>query len=187
MKILLGEIAPFFVILIMLGVTAIVSSLIVIIEKNKTKNLYTIKQKASLKNANIKLVTSYCSPAEMHFLEQLHKALPKDFIAFPYVSLEKILEPDGDNKVDFNIASSKIVDVCIFLQKTMEPVLAIDLYTSNPLSQTLKKIDEDVIGMLKKVNLPLIQIKLQETYDIDILKSDLLNAMNPIVFAKIKK
>ena len=106
MKIFLGEIIPFVIVLIMLATTAIISSIIIIVEKNKTKNLSIMKQKSSLKNANVKLIPSYCSPAEMHFLEILHKTLPKDFIAFPYVSLEKIMEPANDSKVDFNIASS---------------------------------------------------------------------------------
>ena len=173
------------IVLIMIAVTLLISFIIVAVLKNKTKNISIVKQKTTLSNASVKLVQSYFSPAEMHFLECIYRALPKEFIAFPYVSLEKILQP-LETKVDFNIASSKIIDVCIFLQSTMEPVLAIDLFSPSPLNNSLKKIDQDVITLLKKVGLPFIQIRLEDEYNIKILKNDLLNAMNDKTLAKLK-
>lgn len=171
---------------IIIAITILVAIFIVMILKNKNKNIDGYHVKHNISNAKVKLVKSYCSPAEMRFIEAVHKCLPKDFIAFPFVSLEKLLLPDG-SKVDFNIASSKIVDCCIFLQKTMEPVLVIDLFSPNPSNVSLKKIDEDVVALLKSVHLPIIQINLQESYDLDILKNDLINSMNEKVFMKIKK
>ena len=175
------------IIMIILAITLLIASIIVIVLKNKTKNIGTIRQRASISDAKVKLVKSYCSPNEMRFVEAIFQALPKDFIAFPFVPLEKVLEPTGDSKVDYNIASCKVLDVCVFLQKTMEPVLAIDLYSSSPTSQTLKQIDEDVVNLLKNVHLPLIKIRMQDNYDINVLKNDLLNAMDDKIFAKIKK
>ncbi|MBE5735660.1 MAG: DUF2726 domain-containing protein [Clostridiales bacterium] len=172
--------------LIMIASTILVSCIIMMILKNKTKNISAIKQKTTLTGAGVKLITSYFSPAEMHFLECIYKSLPKDFIAFPYVSLEKLLLPTN-SKVDFNIASSKIIDVCIFLQSTMEPVLAIDLYSPSPLNNSLKKIDQDVIQLLKNAGLPFIQIRLEDDYNLTILKNDLLNAMKDKTIAKLKK
>ena len=186
MYLFLDKLPSSIIAIIVIIITLIVATIIVAILKNKTKNIGIQRQKTTLNKANVKLVSSYCSPAEMRFVETIHKVLPKDFIAFPYVPLEKLLIPNG-SKVDFNIASSKVVDVCIFLQKTMEPVLAIYLFTPSPLNQSLKKIDDDVKTLLKKSGLPLVQIKLQEKYELSILKNDLLNAMNDKTFAKIKK
>ena len=177
---------PTIIAVIVIAIAILLAVIIVVVLKNKTKNITLSKQKLSLSKSSVKLVQSYCSPIEMRFMEYIHKALPKDFIAFPYVPLEKLLIPNG-TKVDFNIASSKVVDVVIFLQKTMEPVLAIDWYIQSPLNQSLKKIDEDVTTLLQKSGLPIVQIKLQDEYEINVLKNDLLNAMNDKVFAKIKK
>ncbi len=177
--------SPLGISLLMIAAALVISCIIVAILKNKTKNISVVKQKTTLSSASVKLVNAYFSPAEMHFLECIYKSLPKEFIAFPYVSLEKIMQPT-DTKVDFNIATSKIIDVCIFLQSTMEPVLAIDLYSPSPLNNSLKKIDQDVITLLKKVGLPFIQIRLEDEYNLTILKNDLLNAMNDKTLAKLK-
>jgi len=185
MNLLLSN-SPTIIVIIMLLISLVISIFIVFILKNKTKNIGIAKQKCDLRKKTVKLVSSYCSPAEMQFLEAIHKALPKDFIAFPYVPLEKLLIPTGD-KINYNIASSKVVDICIFLQKNMEPVLAIDLYSPSPINQSLKKLDEDTIALIKSTNLPLIQIRLQEQYHLPTLKNDLINSMDPKVFVKIKK
>ena len=186
MKFILSSTSTTIISIVIISLALLIAAIIVIVLKNKTKNIPLSKQKLSLSKSSVKLVQSYCSPIEMRFMEYIHKALPKDFIAFPYIPLEKLLIPNG-TKVDFNIASCKVIDVVIFLQKTMEPVLAIDWYIQSPLNQSLKKIDEDVVALLKKSGLPLVQIKLQDEYEIPILKNDLLNAMNDKVFAKIKK
>ncbi len=183
---LLLNLSPATIVIIMIVATIIISLFIIFILKNKTKNMGVAKQKRDLKNSGVKLVKAYCSPAEMQFLEAIHKALPKDFIAFPYVPIEKLLIPNG-SKVNYNLSSSKVIDVCIFLQKNMEPVLAIDLYSPSPINQSLKKIDEDTIALIKSVKLPFIQFQLQENYNLLVLKNDLINSMDNKVFAKIKK
>lgn len=183
---LLCSLSTGMIVFIIIATTLVISAIIIMVLKNKNRNYDYSYNHKTITNAKVKLVKAYCSPAEMRFIEAVHKSLPKDFIAFPFVSLEKILEPDG-SKVDFNIASSKIVDVCIFLQKTMEPVLVIDLYSPSPNNVTLKKIDQDVKALLKKVNLPIIQIKIQDNYDLTILKNDLINSMDEKTFVKIKK
>ena len=81
---------------------------------------------------------------------------------------------------------SKYVDVCIFYRRTMQPVLAIDLFNSNPIKQTLKKMDSDVYEALKIANIPIVEIKLVDNYDINILRKNIFDCLPPKIFALIK-
>ena len=145
------------------------------------------KKKNSIKSTNLSLELNqhYCSEAEMKFLEALHKALPRDFIAFPYVGVDNIVNPIGDKNM-YNKILSKYVDVCVFLRRTMTPVLAIDLFNSNPIVQALKKMDRDVYDALKCAKLPIVEIRMAETYDLNILKKNIIDNLPNNVYLLIK-
>ena len=133
----------------------------------------------------VKLKERFCTEREMKFLEALHKALPREFIAFPYVGVDNIVNPKNDKNA-YNKIMAKYIDVCIFYRRTMQPVLAIDLFNSNPIKQALKKMDKDVYDALKMINLPIIEIKLVEHYDLNILKKNIYDSLPPKIFALIK-
>ena len=113
----------------------------------------------------------------MRFLEAIHKALPRDCISFPNVGVSKLIEPKG-SLVDYNSVMDKYVDICVFLRKDMKPILVIDLYSQSPVSQQLKKFDDNVSAVLKEVKIPVLHKLIQTNYNIDDLKIELLQAMN---------
>ena len=121
----------------------------------------------------------------MKFLESLHKALPREFIAFPYVGVDNIVIPKNGKNM-YNKILTKYIDVCVFLRRNMQPVLAIDLFNSNPITQALKKMDTDVYDALKCVGIPVIEIKLVENYDLNILRKNIIDSLPDKVFALIK-
>ena len=121
----------------------------------------------------------------MKFLEAIHKALPRDCISFPNVGLTKLVEPKS-NKIDYNYVADKYVDVCVFLRKSMTPILAIDLYDPSPAAQQLKKFDENIKNILSTVKIPILHKQIQEHYVIDDLRIELLQAMNGTTVAYLK-
>lgn len=125
----------------------------------------------------VKLKENYCSEKEMIFLNALHKALPRDCISFPNVGVSKLIEPKG-NLVDYKSVMDKYVDICIFLRKGMKPVLVIDLYEASPVAQQLKKFDDNVTSVLKEVKIPILHKEIQQEYNIEDLKMEVLKSMN---------
>ena len=133
----------------------------------------------------VKLKESYCTEKEMIFLNALHKALPRECISFPNVGVSKLIEPKG-NLVDYKSVMDKYVDICIFLRKGMKPILVIDLFEASPVAQQLKKIDENVLSILKEVKIPVLHKQIEAEYNIEELKIQILKAMNSTTVAYLK-
>lgn len=137
------------------------------------------------KTPQVKLKESYCTEKEMVFLNALHKALPRECISFPNVGVSKLVEPKG-NLVDYKIVMDKFVDVCVFLRKGMKPILVIDLYEPSPVAQQLKKFDDNVLAVLKEVKIPVLHKQIEQEYNVEELKIQVLQAMNNTTVAYLK-
>ena len=137
------------------------------------------------KTPQVKLKENYCTEKEMVFLNALHKALPRECISFPNVGVSKLIEPKG-NLVDYKIVMDKFVDVCVFLRKGMKPILVIDLYEPSPVAQQLKKFDDNVLAVLKEVKIPVLHKQIEQEYNEEELKIQVLQAMNNTTVAYLK-
>lgn len=171
--------------LIIIFVGLILFVLIILYLKHKEK----VELKKEIKNntnSQINLsVNNYCNEKEMIFLEYLHKALPKDFIAFPRVGVDQILQPKG-NKIMYNKVLAKYVDICVFLRSEMKPVLIIDLIDTNPATQALCEMDLSVKDALKSVKLPILKQTLSNTYNLDELKKKCYDLIDVKILLRVK-
>ena len=140
------------------------------------------KKKGSLE---VELKKEFVSNEEMKLLEYVHKALPKDFIAFPRVGVDQIVSPTK-NLVAYNSIMSKYVDICVFLRKTMEPLLVIDILWDNEAKQQFRDMDMNVLDVLNAVKLKVVKIKVEPAYDIPNLRKTLLNALPDKTIAMLK-
>lgn len=170
------------IIIIACGVIAFFGIIIYFRRKDKKET----KKQVSSPGSNIKLIDEYCSKEEMEFLVALHKAMPIDLIAFPAICLGKIVEPKG-NKLQYNKVYTKYVDICVFLRKTMQPVLVLDLISPSPVKQAMKELDQDVVDTLKYVKLPLLKTKIKDSYNIEELRQEILNALPDRIIATLIK
>lgn len=153
------------------------------LRKKYNKGDVTIKTNDS--NPQVKLRNSYCTEEEMVFLEAVHKALPREFIAFPNVGVSKLVEPKN-NLIDYKSVLAKYVDVCIFLRKDMKPILVIDLYQPSPIAQQLKQFDDNVNNVLKAVKIPVLHKQIKQHYDLDDLRIELLSNIDSKTVASLK-
>ena len=142
----------------------------------------TIKQNET---PQIKLKERYCTEEEMKFLEALHKALPRDFIAFPNVGVSKLIEPKG-NLNDYKSIQDKYVDICVFLRKEMKPILVIDLYQPSPTAQQLKKFDDNISNVLKVAKIPVLHQQIQKTYNLNTILTETLNSIDGKIVTQLK-
>lgn len=173
-------ILPIIILVTLIGVAILIYKLL---QKKFNKPIKTNLQKNSV--PQVKLRGTYCTEHEMNFLDALHKALPRDFISFPNVGVSKLIEPKG-NLVDYKLVTDKYVDICVFLRKDMKPVLVIDLYQESPISQQLKRFDDNVSAVLKEVKIPVLHKLVQCNYKNEDLRIELLKAMNNDTVAYLK-
>ena len=153
------------------------------VQKKFSKPLPQALQRNS--TPQVKLKENYCTEKEMVFLTALHKALPRECISFPNVGVSKLIEPKG-NLVDYKIVMDKFVDICVFLRKGMKPILVIDLYEPSPVAQQLKKFDDNVLAVLKEVKIPVLHKQIEQEYNVEELKIQVLQAMNNTTVAYLK-
>ena len=153
--------------------------------KRSEKRTIKMATKKEPKTMNLKLKNEYITKKELAFLNAIHKALPSDFIAFPKVGLANLLAPSGD-KISYNLVSDKVVDVCVFTKETMEPILVIDLIEYEVTAIAFNKMNEVAKKAIKIVKLPIIEIEVKDSYDINKLRRDLLTAMPDKIVTMLK-
>lgn len=178
-----SEANPIVVVAILLGGLAIGICVYVYMRKKlgAVKNL-----NENITKVDVKLNKDYCTESEMKFLEALHRAMPKDFIAFPRVGVDQLVSPNKD-KTAYNAIMSKYLDVVVFNRKDMTPVLIIDLIKNNNVqSMQMDELDFNVLKVLKAVKLNVVKINVEPAYDLDKLKETILNALPDKVIANLK-
>lgn len=178
-----SEASPVIVLAILLGGLAI--GLVVYIYLRK--RFGTVKNlNENITKVDVKLNKDYCTEAEMKFLENLHRAMPKDFIAFPRVGVDQLVLPNKDKNA-YNAIMSKYLDVVVFTRKDMTPVLVIDLVQKSSVqSMQLDELDPNVLKVLKAVKLNVVKIFIEPTYDLDKLKEQVLNNLPDKVITNLK-
>ena len=137
------------------------------------------------KQVYVELKKRYLKPEEVSFLKCLSKVLPAEFVAYPKVGVDNLVQPKND-KVLYNTILSQYIDVCVFLRTTMEPVLAIDLFSPSPVEQQMKKLHPNVIKAMQTVKIPLIQFQVAEEYNLIELRTKVIDAMPSKIVAMLK-
>ena len=137
------------------------------------------------KQVYVELKKRYLKPEEVSFLKSLSKVLPAEFVAYPKVGVDNLVQPKND-KVLYNTILSQYIDVCVFLRTTMEPVLAIDLFSPSPVEQQMKKLYPNVIKAMQTVKIPLIQFQIAEEYNLIELRTRVIDAMPSKIVAMLK-
>ena len=137
------------------------------------------------KTVYVEIKKCYLKPEEVSFLKSLAKVLPAEFVAYPKVGVDNLVQPKND-KVLYNTILSQYIDVCVFLRTTMEPILAIDLFSASPVEQQMKKLHPNVIKAMQTVKIPLIQYQIAEEYNLIELRTKVIEAMPSKMVAMLK-
>lgn len=127
---------------------------------------------------NVAVVDKFMYRKEVEFYYFLCSILPKDKIAFPKVGVDNILFPTV-NKIAYNSLMSKYVDFVVFDEKSMKPLLVIDVYDDSYNDEILDEQEPFVKKVLKEVELPIISVKIRGNYDTEEVKNKILGIINP--------
>ncbi len=172
---------PLVIIFLIFGVAAV----IVVFLKRKYGNDRGMITKDIPKTVYVEIKKCYLKPEEVSFLKSLTKVLPAEFVAYPKVGVDNLVQPKND-KVLYNTILSQYIDVCVFLRTTMEPILAIDLFSASPVEQQMKKLHPNVIKAMQTVKIPLIQYQVSEEYNLIELRTKVIEAMPSKMVAMLK-
>lgn len=172
---------PLVIIFLIFGVAAV----IVVFLKRKYGNDRGMITKDIPKTVYVEIKKCYLKPEEVSFLKSLAKVLPAEFVAYPKVGVDNLVQPKND-KVLYNTILSQYIDVCVFLRTTMEPILAIDLFSASPVEQQMKKLHPNVIKAMQTVKIPLIQYQVSEEYNLIELRTKVIEAMPSKMVAMLK-
>lgn len=166
-------------------VALIIGIVIIVVCRKKLGSVSNDTQKSKIpEKFNLKLNKSYMNIKELKFLEILNRVLPTECIAFPKVGVDTIISPDGD-KVAYNLIVGQNVDICVFLIKTMEPILVVELYENDTIKQGLKVQNVNVIKALNTVKLPILKYVMKDEIDKDELKEKVLKSIKAEALVQI--
>lgn len=186
MNLLLSGAADVVIPLVIILLIFAVAAVIVFFLKRKYGKDRGMITKDIPKTVYVEIKKCYMKPDEVSFLKSLNNVLPAEFVAYPKVGVDNLVQPKND-KVLYNTILSQYVDVCVFLRSTMEPVLAIDLYEASPIEQQMKKLHPNVITALQTVKIPLIQYQVSEEYNLVELRTKVIEAMPSKMVAMLKE
>ncbi len=185
MSLLLNATTDAIIALIVLAVVLTIAFVIVFVLKRKFGKDRGMITKDEPKIVNVEVKKPFMVNEEVVFLKNLYNVLPAEFVAFPHVGVDNLVKPKGD-KVLYNTILSQYIDIAIFLKATMEPVLAIDLYSPSPVAQALKQTHPNVKKALQTVGIPLMEYQLSEEYDLMELKAKVFDALPVKMLALLK-
>lgn len=149
----------------------------------KERKMVTKRQPKSL---SFKPAKQYLSHKEWKFLNSLFKALPNEFVAFPKVKLTNLVT-SGKDKHEKDMIKDFQVDVCVFLREGLEPILAIDLVEDEASNITFKNLHPLIKQVLKTVKIPLLEVPVQDNYDLVALRKNVITNMPDKIVAVLKQ
>lgn len=186
---------PWLIALASIAVVALIFVLAFGLRKNKIKKTkdkakkekkpFSFGFKKINKNKNGKLETkgSYCDTVDKFLYRKeikvyvlINKILPKEFIAFPKISLKSILEPVGSHAL-YDLVKGKVVDIVVFERETMKPRAVIDIFDGSIGDEQLDTFSPNVVDALKSAELPIVSVKVKTDYDQRELELQLLDAL----------
>ena len=120
------------------------------------------------------------NPAEKTFFEILQKIIPDDYVVYPQIRLNSILEVQASKK-DFwtyqNKINRKTVDFVIFDKANLQAVLVLEYDGKTHQKEERQDRDNFVDSILQSADLKILHVKHQKNLDLDALKSSVLQAL----------
>ncbi len=134
------------------------------------------KNNAVKSNKAITLI-SYMDYKATEFYNALKQALPSNFIIYPNVAVEKLL--DTTSRLGLQL-QGQYADFVVFSPSRM-PILIIDLFDMSIINlDEVNKVKRITKTIMKNSGVPVLDLKYSDTYNIDELRQIIANILNPL-------
>jgi len=110
---------------------------------------------------------------ERKFFDALQIAAGENYIIFAKMGLWNIIQ--HSNKSEWNKIAQKHIDFVLYDHQKNKILVAIELDDKSHNKQSARKNDRFKDTVLQSVNIPLLRIKAQQEYNINLLKNNLEN------------
>ena len=116
---------------------------------------------------------------EVKIMNLINKILPSDYVLFPKIGADKILEPVGNHNL-YNSIKGKYLDFVIFDAKNMKPKVVIDTYDGSLDNEQLDLQAPEVFQAISSAELPIVEIKVKFEYLEEEIKNPIFEALGLI-------
>ncbi|MDR0383818.1 MAG: DUF2726 domain-containing protein [Christensenellaceae bacterium] len=148
--------------------------------RNKNRNIEVSvddKEAEKLKIPKSAVVIRYMERKQSAFYDVLKAALPSNYIILPNVPIEKLFEIYKRSEL---LMKGQYADFVIF-DASYKPLLVIDLFDMSVLNlEAVNKIKSISKSVMRSSGIVVFDFKLGDHYDIDDLRRQIANAMNPL-------
>lgn len=135
------------------------------------KSLYEIKQ------FNLVLTDKFMYRKELLFWKYLNSILPRTFIVVPKVAIPALVNPDGDKNL-YNDVVDKTLDMVIFDEQNMRPLLAIDIYDNSYNDDRMDEQDPKLYAIVTKLGLQVVHVLMKVDFDKEEIKRQIYQKLN---------
>jgi|LGOV01.1.fsa_nt_gb hypothetical protein len=111
-------------------------------------------------SVKVRLNSQYLHHDAFKFFNILNRSIPAEYVAFPKVGVDNIVDPAG-NLIAYKAIGGQYVDFCIFKRTTMKPVAVVDLIDPRIGTTPIKKQDGAVTKSLEAINMPVLEFNVQ--------------------------
>lgn len=123
--------------------------------------------------------------AELSFFQVLRETLGEQYAIFVQVALPALVQvqkgqPHNQWQRHFNRLQSKRIDFVFCEQKTLQPILALELDDASHQKPSRQKRDKTLDAIFQAANFPLLHIPAQRAYDVHALKMQIQSAVSQI-------
>jgi len=143
-------------------------------------------EKKHFQSASVMLKESYMHPKEMQFYERLTQAITSDFVVFPRVGVDQLMQTNK-SRVTINAVLSEYVDFVIFERKKMRPILVVDLQDPSGDILALGEMHSNVKEALKAIKLPLVVYYVEGEYTSEDLRLAIADYLDPLMIIALRK
>ena len=132
-----------------------------------------------VKGSYCDVVEKFMFNKEVKIMNLINKILPSDYVLFPKIGADKILEPVGNPNL-YNSIKGKYLDFVIFDAKNMKPKVVIDTYDGSLDNEQLDLQAPEVFQAISSAELPIVEIKVKFEYLEEEIKNPIFEALGLI-------
>lgn len=135
------------------------------------KSLYEIKK------FNLELTDKFMYRKELLLWRYMISILPRTFIVIPKVSIPSIVNPNGDKNL-YNDVIDKTLDLVVFDEQNMRPLLAIDIFDNTYGDERMDEQDPKLYAIISKLGLKMVHVHMKLDFNKEEIKRQVYKELN---------
>ena len=146
-------------------------------EKKKKQKQPEKKSLYEIKKFNLELTDKFMYRKELLLWRYMISILPRTFIVIPKVSIPSIVNPNGDKNL-YNDVVDKTLDLVVFDEQNMRPLLAIDIFDNTYGDERMDDQDPKLYAIVTKLGLKILHVHMKLDLDKEEIRRQVYKELN---------